>query len=188
MTDDERALVERCLAGDQDACRTLVDLYARMVGTVIWRATGTPDVVEDLVQEAFLRVFRGLAYFDRRSRVSTWIYTIAHHVAIDHLRAAGRWRFESFDAYPDDERDTMEALREPAVSAEARVIRDEEVRRMHEALARLPDKYRLPLTYATIEGLDYPTIAVMLGLTVAGVKTLVFRAKRMLRHALSNAV
>jgi len=185
---DERALVERCLAGDQAACETLVELYARLVGTVIWRAIGNIDVVEDLAQETFLRVFRGLAYFDRRSRLSTWVYTIAHRVAIDHLRAAGRWRFESFDASPDDERDRVEGLREPAVSAEDRVIRDEEVRRMHEALARLPDKYRLPLTYATIEWLDYPTIAAMLGATVGGVKTLVFRAKRMLRDALTNAV
>ena len=180
--------MERCLAGDQEACGTLVDLYARLVGTVIWRATGNRDVVEDLAQEAFLRVFRGLTYFDRRSRLSTWIYTIAHRVAIDHLRAAGRWRLETFDASADDERDAMEALREQAVSAEARVIRDEEVRRMLEALARLPDKYRLPLTYATIEGLDYPTIAVMLGVTVGSVKTLVFRARRMLRDALANAV
>src|SRR4029079_11600626 len=55
---DERALVERCLAGNQAACETLVELYARLVGTVIWRAIGNIDVVEDLAQETFLRVFR----------------------------------------------------------------------------------------------------------------------------------
>jgi len=188
VEDDERALVERCLAGDQDACRTLVDAHARLVGTVIWRATGETDIVEDLAQETFLRVFRGLAYFDRRSRMSTWIYTIAHRVAIDHLRAAGRWRFERFEASADDERAAAEAWRDPAAGAEAGMIRDEEIRRILAALARLPDKYRLPLIYATIEGLDYPTIAAMLGATVGGVKTLVFRAKRMLRDALTNAV
>ena len=57
-----------------------------MVGTVIWRATGNHDTVEDLAQETFLRVFRGLGYFDARSKLSTWIYTIAHRVAIDHAR------------------------------------------------------------------------------------------------------
>ena len=180
--------MERCLAGDQDACGSLVDAHARLVGTVIWRATGHEDAVEDLAQETFLRVFRGLAYFDRRSRLSTWIYTIAHHVAIDHLRAAGRWRFERFEASANDEQAVAEAWRDPTASAEAGMIRDEEVRRVHEALARLPDKYRLPLTYATIEGLDYPTIAAMLGASVGCVKTLVFRAKRLLRDALTNAV
>jgi RNA polymerase sigma-70 factor, ECF subfamily len=188
VTDDGFALVERCLAGDQEACRALVDLHARLVGTVIWRATGNRDIVEDLAQETFLRVFRGLAYFDRRSRVSTWIYTIAHRVAVDHLRAAGRWRLESFDPAADEDRQGLEAWREASMSAEARVIREEEVRRVQEALARLPDKYRLPLTYATIEGLDYPTIAAMLGVAVGTVKTLVFRARRMLRDALSHAV
>ena len=61
-----------------------------MVGTVIWRATGDHDVVEDLAQETFLRVFRGLPYFDQRAKLSTWIYTIAHRVAIDHRRQTGR--------------------------------------------------------------------------------------------------
>ena len=61
-----------------------------MVGTVIWRATGDHDVVEDLAQETFMRVFRGLPYFDRRAKLSTWIYTIAHRVAIDHRRQTAR--------------------------------------------------------------------------------------------------
>ena len=86
MDRDERKLVGECLDGDQDACASLVQEYAQMVGTVIWRATGDHAVVEDLAQETFLRVFRGLRYFDARSRLSTWIYTIAHRVAIDHLR------------------------------------------------------------------------------------------------------
>ncbi|HET6957631.1 MAG TPA: sigma-70 family RNA polymerase sigma factor [Vicinamibacterales bacterium] len=94
MHRDERDLVESCLAGNQDACAALVDQYARMVGTVIWRATGDAGVVEDLAQETFLRVFKALPYFDARARLSTWIYTIAHRVAIDHLRTAGQWHTE----------------------------------------------------------------------------------------------
>lgn len=78
--------MRRRLVGDQAACTELVDAHARMVGTVIWRATGRADAVEDLSQETFLRVFRALPYFTARSRVSTWIYTIAHRVAIDFRR------------------------------------------------------------------------------------------------------
>ncbi len=83
---DERELVRQCLDGNQDACASLVQEYAQMVGTVIWRATGDHASVEDLAQETFLRVFRGLRYFDARAKLSTWIYTIAHRVAVDHLR------------------------------------------------------------------------------------------------------
>src|SRR5262245_26514448 len=90
MGGDDRGLAERCLVGDQEACATLVERYARLVGTVIWRATGESAVVEDLAQETFLRVFRGLPEFAARGKLSTWIYTIAHRVAVDHLRERRR--------------------------------------------------------------------------------------------------
>ena len=71
MDRDEGELVHRCLAGDQDTCADLVQGYARMVGTVIWRATGDDGVVEDLAQETFLRGFRELPNFDARAKLST---------------------------------------------------------------------------------------------------------------------
>lgn len=190
MADDERRLVDGCLAGDEDACTRLVDAHARMVGTVIWRATGDHRIVEDLAQDTFLRVFRALPSFDRRAKLSTWIYTIAHRVAIDYLRKVGRWQHEDFVLSADDDLAAgVEQLPAPAVAGpDAVLLREEQIRLVREALARLPDKYRLPLVYAAIEGLDYPTIAVMLGVTVGAVKTLVFRGKRMLKDEISDAL
>lgn len=190
VEDDEKRLVERCLAGDEDARTGLVDAYARMVGTVIWRATGDHDLVEDLAQDTFLRVFRALASFDRRSKLSTWIYTIAHRVAIDHLRRAGRWPEETFAVSVDDDaQGVVEQLPAPdGTSPDAAFAREQRARLVREALARLPAKYRLPLVYAAIEELDYPTIAGMLGVTVGAVKTLVFRAKRMLKDEITDAL
>ena len=98
MDRDDRELVRRCLQKDEDAWTQLAEAYARMVGTVIWRATGDHDVVEDLAQETFLRVFRGLPYFDQRAKLSTWIYTIAHRVAVDHRRQTGRRPAEANEA------------------------------------------------------------------------------------------
>jgi RNA polymerase sigma-70 factor (ECF subfamily) len=181
---DERALVERCLAGDQRACAALVDAYARMVGTVIWRATASDRDVADLTQETFLRVFRALPYFDARARLSTWIYTIAHRVTIDHLRRAGRERVQSFASAPDDRGVDERTLVSPTADPETllAVARDAEL--VRRALARLPVKYRLPLVYAAIAGLDYASIADMLGIPVGTVKTHVFRARQMLKAAI----
>ncbi len=189
MEDDERRLLDRCLAGDEDACARLVDAHARMVGTVIWRATGDHRIVEDLAQDTFLRVFRALPSFDRRAKLSTWIYTIAHRVAIDHLRKAGRWRQEAFVVSAEEESAaSIEQLpAEPHASPDAVLLRDEQVRLVRDALAKLPDKYRVPVVYAAIDGLDYPSIAIMLGVTVGAVKTLVFRGKRMLKDAIADA-
>ena len=186
MHRDERDLVESCLAGNQDACAALVDQYARMVGTVIWRATGDAGVIEDLAQETFLRVFKALPYFDARAKLSTWIYTIAHRVAIDHLRTAGRWREEPLDADGDDVRSSATEPVDSGLDPEAALSRDEAARLVRAALAELPDKYRVPLVYASIDGIDYPTIAAMLNVPIGTVKTLIFRAKRLLRERLAT--
>src|SRR5579859_1272303 len=89
---DELESVRRCVRGDPIAAQEIVETYARMVGTILWRATGDSGCVEDLAQETFLRVFRALPYFRGGSKLSTWICSIAHRLAIDHLRKAGRNR------------------------------------------------------------------------------------------------
>ena len=218
---DERELVRQCLQGDQAACADLVQEYARMVGTVIWRATGDHDGIEDLAQETFLRVFRGLRYFDARSKLSTWIYTIAHRVAIDHLRRlrqgrvaprpdgpvlAGRSAFADRPSAQGQVRLQADItaghkgpprgadLHGPRVSGFSRTVvaperspetaaADEELDRIVRGeLNALPEKYRLPLVYATLDELDYQTIAAMLKVKPGTVKTLVFRARQMLRE------
>jgi RNA polymerase sigma-70 factor (ECF subfamily) len=180
---DERELVRQCLRGDQDACTTLVAEYAAMVGTVIWRATGDHDAVEDLAQETFLRVFRGLGYFDARSKLSTWIYTIAHRVAIDHLR---HLRLKGDTTNIASNMNPVSGFSRTGVAPE----RNPESAAAHGELDRivrgeldaLPEKYRLPLVYATLDELDYQTIAAMLKVNPGTVKTLVFRARQMLRE------
>jgi RNA polymerase sigma-70 factor (ECF subfamily) len=186
----ERDLIRRCLEGDQNACTGLVEAHARMVGTVILRATTGGNAVEDLAQETFLRVFRALPYFDARAKLSTWIYTIAHRVAIDHLRKAGRLLEEPLTA-PDDVCDAggLEELpASGAIDPEAAAARAEMGRLVRDALARLPDKYRIPLLYSAIDGLDHTTIAAILDVPVGTVKTLVFRGKRMLKDQIAAAL
>ena len=175
---DEKDLVRRCLAGDQAACASLVDAYARLVGTVIWRATNNPDGVEDLVQETFLRVFRGLAYFDDRAKLSTWIFTIPHRVGIDHLRKGGRLQQAS---------SPVVAIA-PGMDPEEALSGEEMRRIMRHGLAQLPEKYRLAIVYTAMEELDYPTVAVMLGVPIGTLKTFVFRGKRMLKDHIEKTL
>jgi RNA polymerase sigma-70 factor (ECF subfamily) len=154
-----------------------------MVGTVIWRTTGAHAEVADLTQETFLRVFRALPYFDARARLSTWIYTIAHRVTIDHLRRQGSWTIRPMSRHDDAE------IGEPAFVAsdpdpETLLTQAQDGELVRAALAELPPKYRLPLVYATIAGLDYATIARMLDVPVGTVKTHVFRGKALLKTAI----
>lgn len=184
MVRDDRELVRQCLRGDQDACSDLVQEYAQMVGTVIWRATGDHASVEDLAQETFLRVFRGLQYFDARSKLSTWIYTIAHRVAIDHLRHVRLKADTTTSVVSGFSRTVVAPERNPEMAAAHeeldRIVRGE--------LNALPEKYRLPLVYATLDELDYQTIAAMLKVKPGTVKTLVFRARQLLRERVESVL
>jgi RNA polymerase sigma-70 factor (ECF subfamily) len=181
----ERALVDRCLTHDQDASTELVQRFAPMVGTIIWRVTGDHRVTEDLAQETFLRVFRGLPRFDGRAKLSTWIFTIAHRVAIDHLRRAGRWRDTVIDEVETEALDSLPARDD---SPETAVQQEEFAQLVREHLAELPDKYRLPLLYVAIDGLDYDAVGALLGAPMGTVKTLVFRGKQMLKARIMAAL
>ena len=189
--------MRHCLQGEQDACTRLVNQYAPMVGTVIWRATGDNDTVEDLAQETFLRVFRGLGYFDARSKLSTWIYTIAHRVAIDHLRqvrpktdtTAGRnCPPRDADLHGPRVSDLSRTVAAPGRDPETAAVDDELNAIVRDQLDALPEKYRVPLVYATLDELDYHTIAAMLKVKPGTVKTLVFRARQLLKARVDSVL
>lgn len=187
MDHSEQMLVDKVLSGDQEACMRLVNNYSRMVGTVIWRATGDDRIVEDLSQETFLRVFRAMAYFDSRGKLSTWIYTIANRVAIDHLRKTSRWREESPVDEAASDLEKTEADREspdPENTLAQKEIRD----LVHDGLAKLPEAYRLALVYTAIDELDYQTVAGMMNIPVGTLKTYVFRGKKILKDRITHAM
>ena len=187
MDDKQWALVEQVLSGDQEACMRLVNSYSRMVGTVIWRATGDDRIVEDLSQETFLRVFRSLGYFDSRGKLSTWIYTIANRVAIDHLRKTARWREESLTG--ESGSSLADEMAAPESLDPRTVLAQKEIRSIvQKELAQLPEAYRLALVYTAIEELDYQTVASMMGIPVGTLKTYVFRGKIMLKEKITHAM
>jgi RNA polymerase sigma-70 factor, ECF subfamily len=177
---DSQQWLQRCTEGDPVACRELVEQYGRVAGTIILRTLGRRDQVEDLLQETFLRVFRALPEFQGRAKLSTWICTIAQRVAVDELRRQQR----SVAFFHDEE--APEAV--DAANVERDADRESTDASVRKALASLPDKYRLPLSYAAIDELDYDTIASMLGIPVGTVKTNVHRGKHMLRERLEGLI
>src|SRR5512140_3467939 len=77
---NERELVERCRRGDEGAFQELVDRYKDLVFALIARTVQDRSRAEDLAQEVFLRIHRGLPYFRGEARLSTWIYRIVANV------------------------------------------------------------------------------------------------------------
>src|SRR5215467_1357766 len=85
-------LIERCLAGDQDAWNQIVALHWRKVFNLAYRFVGRHDEAEDLTQDIFLKIFKALGTFDRRANFQTWLISIARNLCIDHYRSVRKER------------------------------------------------------------------------------------------------
>jgi RNA polymerase sigma-70 factor (ECF subfamily) len=84
---EEQQLVEGLLAGNEDAVRALYARFARPIFTLGLRLLGSAEAAEELTQDVFLTAWRKAARFDAtRGRLSTWLMTIAHNLAVDRLR------------------------------------------------------------------------------------------------------
>jgi RNA polymerase sigma-70 factor (ECF subfamily) len=102
---EEQQLVEGLLAGNEDAVRALYSRYARPIFTLGLRLLGSPEAAEELTQDVFVAAWRKAARFDpSRGRLSTWLMTIAHNLAVDRLRretGASRPRLVLVDEVPE---------------------------------------------------------------------------------------
>jgi RNA polymerase sigma-70 factor (ECF subfamily) len=159
---EELPLVEGLLAGNEDAVRALYARYARPIFTLGLRLLGSPEAAEELTQDVFLAAWRKAASFDpNRGRLSTWLMTIAHNLAVDRLRretGATRPHLVLVDEVPevigaDEDEPFME--------------RDEAIR----ALSSLSDAERRLLARAYFGGLTAREIAEADGIPLGTVKT-----------------
>ena len=173
---NERELVERCRQGDDTAFQELVDRYKDLVFALIARATQDRSRADDLAQEVFLRVHRGLPYFRGEARLSTWIYRIVANVC------AQPWAPPATVSLDDT---TRPAVVMPSVAA--RQFSDLELRdRLEKAVARLPPNYRLLVAAHYLDGMRYEDLAEALKLPLGTVKTHLHRAKQQLRRLLET--
>jgi RNA polymerase sigma-70 factor, ECF subfamily len=172
----ERELVERCRGGDEAAFQQLVEAYKDLVFALIARSVQDRTRAEDLAQDVFLRIHRGLTYFRGEARLSTWIYRIVANVCSEE-RAR-----RPAPASLDDERSGAAA---PA--AADRQFSDLELRdRLEKAIARLPANQRLLIAAHYLQGVRYEDLADAFKLPLGTVKTQLYRAKRELRRLLET--
>src|SRR5919204_5985003 len=94
----ERELIDRCRRGDEGAFQELVDGYKNLVFALIARMVSDRSSAEDLAQDVFLRIHRGLPYFRGEARLSTWIYRIVANVCAQ--RHSRPQKIESLDGPP----------------------------------------------------------------------------------------
>jgi RNA polymerase sigma-70 factor (ECF subfamily) len=177
----EAALVERCTAGDEDACADLVSIHQRMVYSLALHLLGDRDEALDLSQEVFLRVFRTLSSFRGQSALRTWIYRIV----VNQARNRQRWwrrRHRSEQVSLDQHLQQYGDMQSTGDVLPDRLLASKETAdRIWQALSRLPFDQRTALILREVDGLRYEEIDFSLGVAVGTVKSRLTRARQALR-------
>ena len=174
----ERELVERARRGDPSAFEEVVRRHQHRVYNLAYRMLRRHEDAEDATQEAFLRAFEAMPRFRGEAAVGTWICRIAANLCLSWLRSKARRVEVAADAVA-----LVEGQEEAGDAG-----RNELVRATRGAIARLPPKYRLAVVAHYLEGRSYEEAARVAGVGVRTLKTRLYRARKLLRRMLRDAV
>ena len=171
-------LVEAAQAGDRDAFDELVRATYADTYTLAYRLTGDEEDARDVVQEAYLRAYRGLKRFRGDAQFSTWMYRITANCASTFLAKRTRHRHEELtdDSVLADGRPEID----PESMAEAELLRD----RVSDALHDLAPGLRAVVVLRDVYDLPHEAIATELGISEAAAKVRLHRARKKLRERL----
>jgi RNA polymerase sigma-70 factor (ECF subfamily) len=172
----DMAVIRRAQRGDERAFALIVRAYEAPIFNYVLRMVGDRALAEDLTQDVFLRVFRGLRGYSRRARFTTWLFQVAKNRVIDEMRAAER-RPRSLVAIEDAPQ--LEVVDAPIEQSEAIDILLSEVDRLS------PD-LKEALLLRDIAGLSYNEISDTLDVTLATVKWRIFKAREEVQQALEE--
>jgi RNA polymerase sigma-70 factor (ECF subfamily) len=172
----------------QGAFETLVERYQGRLLGVMAHLVGRVDEAEDLTQEVFLRIYRARKGYRPRAKFSTWLFTIANNLALNHLRGKGRSHTvallgEDTGSQPMVPADERAMAREGTPSAQMRKAELSEV--VRQALDVLGEDQKLAVLLNKFEDMSYAEIGEVMGRSEAAVKSLLARARNHLREQLA---
>lgn len=172
--------VDALKAGSEHAFRCLFEQERERLRRFVLKLVDDADEAENIVQETFTEAYRQIGDFRGESSVSTWLFSIAKHLAYGHLRTKDRHNYL--------EHETIEFLQvdqtEPATATEEAVELSERKRIVHDALQELPDHYRRVVQVRDLEEKSTAEAAEQLGLTEVNVRVRLHRARKQLREHL----
>jgi RNA polymerase sigma-70 factor (ECF subfamily) len=176
---DDGQLVRAHIGGDPLAFGVLVDRYQTRLLNFVHRTIGDRERAEDLVQEAFIRVFRHIQRFDQSKKFSTWIYTIASNLAKNELRNRSRNPLVLFQTIKKN----WEADHRPLQFEDTTARPDDLYRKrflkdaVDQCVQQLPEHHRQVFVLRELEGKSYQEIAEITGCNLGTVKSRLNRAR-----------
>lgn len=165
-------------AGEERAFKVLVERYQERIRNVIYSVLRDPEVIDDLAQDIFIKVYEALPRFRFESSLYTWLYRITINKTRDEIRKKRVRRVISFESLEKKaEREISERLRVEPYDFEPKEI-------VSAGLRALPEKFRMPIILKDIDGRSYEEIAEILECRIGTVKSRLSRGRTMLRDVL----
>ena len=169
----EAELITACLSNNRLAQKQLYDKYCNSMYTVAYRITNDFEAANDVLQEAFVKIFRALPKFQQRSTLGAWIKTIVVRTALSYLRKVKRTEPIDFRAENISIHWGNNAL---------------DTEYLEKAIQSLPEGYRAVFVLIEIEGYAHKEVAEMLGVSIGTSKSQLFYAKKKLREILAPII
>ncbi len=182
--EEDRALVERARSGDKHAFRVLVQKHQRRAFSVALGLLRDENDAREIVQEAFIRVYRNLARFEGSSSFFTWLYRIITNLAIDHRRKPSRRDHESLEGSQSDDEAPLQLVAPPNADPGELVHRQQLGESIQRALDALPPYHRAVILMREVEGLSYQEMAEAMSVSKGTIMSRLFHARQKLQRAL----
>ena len=188
---DEAAFVAELQAGSEEAFAYLLSVYQNPVFNLVSHIVESGTDPADVLQDIFVKVFKGIRHFHRESSLRTWIYRIAIHEASNHRRSWLRRHRREPVSLDEAGTEPLMGAADDRRSSETPYHALEQAERqelVRSALATLAQPYRTVVVLREIEDLSYEEIAHVMGLAEGTVKSRLVRGRELLRRKLANCL
>jgi RNA polymerase sigma-70 factor, ECF subfamily len=175
---NDRAVIEACQKGDDDAFGTLFEAYQNRVYSIALRFSGNHAAALDIAQDTFLKLLSRIRDFRGEASFDSWIYRLVVNSCLDQRRRGRRW-VPYLDKLAD-------VFRSPRESALQEMLRAETRGSVQQAVAKLPPDLRIVVVLRYTEGLPYEEIAGIVGCPQGTVASRLNRAHKMLQKRLAQ--
>ena len=171
----DEELVAGVVRREQRALEELVRRHGGWAARFAQRLCGEPQLAEEVVQSAFLRLWNHAERWEGRARFSTWFYRVVHNLCIDHLRRART----TYDALEDE-------FVDPAPTPPEQLERRQHGLEIQQALAQLPERQRAAIVLSHYEDCTQAEAAAILGISEGALESLLSRGRATLRTLLHD--
>lgn len=175
--EDEQRWVQQVLAGDKQAYAHIINKYKNQLYATILRMTKNPQDAQDLIQDAFIKVYRNLDKYDRSGSFAGWLYRVSINHCMDEFR---KKRFATVQVEIDDEMSVNPN------HPELVFLKKEKSRQLERLIATLPEDERLIILLRYVNDMSYDEIGELMEVPLSTVRNKLHRAKKKMRDTVKR--